>query len=60
MTFSTEHNAQNSITEPILKPEVMNKYIKYMGGVDLNDQLAKYSAFNRRSCKWWKKWFSAC
>ena len=26
-----------------------------MGGVDLNDQLLKYSAFNHRSVKWWKK-----
>ena len=26
-----------------------------MDGVDLNDQLLKYSAFNRRSVKWWKK-----
>ena len=26
-----------------------------MGGVDRNDQLLKYSAFNKRSAKWWKK-----
>ena len=28
-----------------------------MGGVDCNDQLLKYSAFNRRTLKWWKKVF---
>ena len=30
-------------------------YIKYMGRVDCNDQLIKYSAFSHRTCKWWKK-----
>ena len=28
-----------------------------MGGVDCNDQLLKYSVFNRRTLKWWKKVF---
>ena len=28
-----------------------------MGGVDRNDQLLKYSTFNKRSVKWWKKLF---
>ena len=26
-----------------------------MGGVDSNDQLLQYSAYDRRSLKWWKK-----
>ena len=43
--------------EPITKPKVMLMYNKFMGGVDRNDQLAKYSAFNHRSLKWWKKVF---
>ena len=29
----------------------------YMGCVDCNDQLLKYSAFNHRTLKWWKKVF---
>ena len=28
-----------------------------MGGVELNDQLLKYSAFSRHSLKWWEKVF---
>ena len=40
--------------EDILKPELMYFYNKYMGGVDVNDQLLKYSAYSRRSLKWWK------
>ena len=43
--------------EPITKPEVMHMYNKFMGGVDRNDQLSKYSAFNHCSLKWWKKVF---
>ena len=43
--------------EAIKKPKVMLMYNKYMGGVDANDQLLKYSHFNRRSIKWWKKIF---
>ena len=66
VTFlSTEHNStlvntgkvDRETKEVILKPDVMHSYNQFMGGVDLNDQLAKYSAFNHRSCKWWKKVF---
>ena len=41
--------------EPIMKPSLMCSYNKCMGGVDSNDQLLQYSAYNRRSLKWWKK-----
>ena len=41
--------------ETIEKPEMMLFYNKYMGGVDVNDQLLKHSAFDHRSMKWWKK-----
>ena len=66
VTFlSTEHNStlvntgkvDRETKEVILKPDVMHSYNQFMGGVDLNDQLAKYSAFNHRSCKCWKKVF---
>ena len=33
---------------------IVYEYNKYMG-VDWNDQVLKYSAFNKRSAKWWKK-----
>ena len=36
-------------------PNIIHMYNKYMGGVDCNDQLLKYSAFSHRTCKWWKK-----
>ena len=36
---------------------MMIKYNKYMGGVDANDQLLKYSHFSKRTIKWWKKVF---
>ena len=35
----------------------MIKCNKYMGGVDANDQLLKYSYFSKRMIKWWKKVF---
>ena len=41
--------------EDISKPESMDEYNKYMGGVDANDQLLKYSEFSSKTIKWWKK-----
>ena len=43
--------------EVVKKPSVIVEYNKKMGGVDCNDQLLKYSAFSRRTLKWWKKVF---
>lgn len=45
------------IKEVIKKSRVMIQYNKYMGGVDANDQLVKYSHFSRRTLKWSKKVF---
>ena len=61
--ISTAYNAQPVLTgklhwktkEPIEHPKIIHMYNKYMGGVDCNDQLLKYSAFSHRTCKWWKK-----
>ena len=61
--ISTTYNAQPVLTgklhwktkEPIEHPRILHMYNKYMGGVDFNDQLMKYSAFSHRTCKWWKK-----
>ena len=43
--------------EPISKSETVHVYNKFMGAIDLNDQLLKYLAFSWRSLKWWKKVF---
>ena len=61
--ISNAYNAQPVLTgklhwktkEPIEHPRILHIYNKYMGGVDCNDQLMKYSAFSHRTCKWWKK-----
>ena len=59
--LSTGHNCKLVSTgkrhyQTILsKTRIVHEYNKYMGGVDRNDQLLKYSAFNKRSAKWWKK-----
>ena len=63
--MSTVYNSKNTDTgkkhfqtkETIQKPLIMIKYNKYMGGVDANDQLLKYSHFSKRTIKWWKKVF---
>ena len=39
----------------IIRLDIMHQYNTYMGGVDTNDQLLKYSAYSRRCSKWWKK-----
>ena len=59
----TAYNAQPVFTgklhwqtkEPIEHSKIIHLCNKYMGGVDCNDQLMKYSAFSHRTCKWWKK-----
>ena len=43
--------------EPVKKLNLVYQYNRYMGCVNCNDQLLKYSAFNRRTLKWWKKVF---
>ncbi|XP_064618404.1 piggyBac transposable element-derived protein 4-like [Liolophura sinensis] len=42
---------------PVVKPNVVEKYNCYMGGVDKCDQLNQYYSFARRSLKWYKKVF---
>ena len=61
--ISTGYNPQPVLTgklhwktkEPIEHPKIIHMYNMYMGGVNFNDQLIKYSAFSHRKCKWWKK-----
>ena len=63
--LSTIHSACYKFTgklhwetgEEIYKPEPIIEYTKFMGGVDLADQLMNYYHFLRRSTKWWRKLF---
>ena len=43
--------------EPVMRHTIIHYYNQYMGGVDSNDQLLKYSSFSRQTVKWWKKVF---
>lgn len=43
--------------ESISKPVMIVEYNKYMGGVDVADQLVTYYGFNHCSKKWWKRVF---
>ena len=38
--------------KPVKNHDLVYQYNHYIGGVDCNDQLLKYSAFNRRILKW--------
>ena len=39
--------------EEITKPQAVEMYNKYMGGVDKLDQYLSYYGFTRRTFKWW-------
>lgn len=43
--------------KPIHKPAPIVDYNRYMGGVDLADQMVKYYHMDRRSVKWYRKLF---
>lgn len=43
--------------DKIMKPQCIIDYNKHMGGVDRNDQMAKYYGFARKVMKVWKKEF---
>ena len=43
--------------ETVLKPKAVVEYNKYMGGVDLADQLLSYYGFGHRTVKWWRRAF---
>ena len=46
--------------EVVEKPEAIVEYNKYMGGVDLGDQLLTYYGYPHRTVKWWKRAFFSC
>ena len=43
--------------ETVQKPKAIVEYNKYMGGVDLADQLLSYYGFGHRTVKWWRRAF---
>ena len=52
-------NASSSVDSFTLKPESVQLYNAFMGGVDRNDQLGVYYKVGRSSNKWWRYifWF---
>lgn len=66
LAISNCHKANLSTTKRKLKdgtkktvdcPEVMVDYNRFMGGVDLTDQMVTMYELDRRSSKWWRKVF---
>lgn len=53
----TEAERRTHDDQPIIKPAPILDYNKYMGGVDLADQMIKHYHIKRRSIKWYKKLF---
>lgn len=43
--------------EEIEKPTMVEKYNKYMGSVDKEDQLMSYYGFSHHTVKWWRRAF---
>lgn len=46
---------KNGEKKTINCPEAICCYNKYMGGVDLSDQLTAFYDLDRKSTKWWRK-----
>ncbi|XP_069752086.1 piggyBac transposable element-derived protein 4-like [Narcine bancroftii] len=59
-TLSTNQNARMVANSGVVKPQAVMEYNKYMGGVDISDQLRSYYPVGRPSKKWWRclLWFS--
>ena len=43
--------------ETVMKPHTRVEYNRYMGGVDVADQLLSYYGFGHRTVKWWRRAF---
>ena len=59
-TRTMKNEAGRFARSEIACPEAVLEYNKYMGGVDLADQLYAYYCFGRKSRKWTKKLFFYC
>ncbi|XP_067910284.1 piggyBac transposable element-derived protein 4-like [Heterodontus francisci] len=53
-TLSTNQNGKMIACSGTLKPQAVIGYNKYMGGVDLSDQMRSYYPVGRPSKKWWR------
>ncbi|XP_072342411.1 piggyBac transposable element-derived protein 4-like isoform X1 [Scyliorhinus torazame] len=53
-TLSTNQNAKMIACSGTVKPQSVIEYNKYMGGVDLSDQMRSYYPVGRASKKWWR------
>ena len=51
--LSTYHSAKEGVS----KPEIVEHYQKYMGGVDTNDMMTSFYGDDRKTLKMWKKVF---
>ena len=59
-TMVTKHRRTSSVDggfEEIAKPQAIEQYNRFMGGVDKLDQYLAYYGFTRRTFKWWRKAF---
>ena len=43
--------------EEVVKPQAIEQYNYFMGGVDKADQLLSYYGFSHRTAKWWRRAF---
>ena len=59
-TRTMKNEAGRFARSEIACPEAVLEYNKYMGGVNLADQLYTYYCFGRKSRKWTKKLFFYC
>uniref|UniRef100_UPI00398EFAF2 piggyBac transposable element-derived protein 4-like n=1 Tax=Pristiophorus japonicus TaxID=55135 RepID=UPI00398EFAF2 len=53
-TLSTNQNGKMMACPGTLKPQAVVEYNKYMGGVDISDQMRSYYPVGRPSKKWWR------
>ena len=51
-TFVNRKNADDTIVQ-VTCPNIVNEYNRYMGGVDLADQLKGYYGVDRNTKHWW-------
>ena len=52
-----EHRSRHAVggVEDVVKPQAIEQYNYFMGGVDKADQLPSYYGFSHRTVKWWMR-----
>ena len=56
-TLSVKRKNQDGSTTEVKCPTSVAEYNRYMGGVDLHDQLKCYYSYDRKSKRWWMRLF---